>query len=94
MYYIRETLSSLEHCGFIPEKNTNSVMYLSQHKCYILATVDRDLKRRIRKIPGVPIMYISNHRSELTSDYQWVICGYRCVFIASLSLSHIKCLIP
>uniref|UniRef100_A0A673HM10 FCF1 rRNA-processing protein n=1 Tax=Sinocyclocheilus rhinocerous TaxID=307959 RepID=A0A673HM10_9TELE len=22
----------------------------------------RDLKRRIRKIPGVPIMYISNHR--------------------------------
>lgn len=33
-----------------------------QHKCYILATVDRDLKRRIRKIPGVPIMYISNHR--------------------------------
>ncbi|KAH0521023.1 rRNA-processing protein FCF1-like protein, partial [Microtus ochrogaster] len=36
---------------------------LFQHKCYIVATVDRDLKRRIRKIPGVPIMYISNHRS-------------------------------
>ncbi|CAO2586933.1 rRNA-processing protein FCF1 homolog, partial [Lemmus lemmus] len=35
---------------------------LFQHKCYIVATVDRDLKRRIRKIPGVPIMYISNHR--------------------------------
>uniref|UniRef100_A0A673ZMS4 rRNA-processing protein FCF1 homolog n=1 Tax=Salmo trutta TaxID=8032 RepID=A0A673ZMS4_SALTR len=55
------------------------VQRVTQHKCYILATVDRDLKRRIRKIPGVPIMYISNHRSELTSDYQWVICGYRCV---------------
>lgn len=27
-----------------------------QHKCYIVATNDRDLKRRIRKIPGVPIM--------------------------------------
>lgn len=33
-----------------------------QHKCYIIATNDRDLKRRIRKIPGVPIMYVSQHR--------------------------------
>jgi len=33
-----------------------------QHKCYIVATCDRDLKRRIRKIPGVPIMYITRHR--------------------------------
>lgn len=33
-----------------------------QHKCYIVATCDKDLKRRIRKIPGVPIMYISQHR--------------------------------
>ena len=24
-----------------------------QHKCYIVATCDRDLKRRIRKIPGI-----------------------------------------
>ncbi|KAB0397479.1 hypothetical protein E2I00_019715 [Balaenoptera physalus] len=38
------------------------VQRVTQHKCYIVATVDRDLKRRIRKIPGVPIMYISNHR--------------------------------
>ncbi|MGH0158179.1 UNVERIFIED_CONTAM: hypothetical protein FKN15_063932 [Acipenser sinensis] len=38
------------------------VQRVTQHKCYIIATVDRDLKRRIRKIPGVPIMYISNHR--------------------------------
>jgi len=35
---------------------------VTQHKCYIVATNDRDLKRRIRKIPGVPIMYISKHR--------------------------------
>ncbi|CUS08462.1 unnamed protein product [Tuber aestivum] len=27
-----------------------------QHKIYIVATNDRDLKRRLRKIPGVPIM--------------------------------------
>lgn len=35
---------------------------VTQHKCYIVATCDRDLKRRIRKVPGVPIMYISQHR--------------------------------
>jgi U3 small nucleolar RNA-associated protein 24 len=33
-----------------------------QHKCYIVATCDKDLKRRIRKVPGVPIMYISNRK--------------------------------
>ncbi|KAL1916236.1 uncharacterized protein VTP21DRAFT_5853 [Calcarisporiella thermophila] len=33
-----------------------------QHKCYIVATCDRDLKRRVRKIPGIPIMYIANHK--------------------------------
>ena len=33
-----------------------------QHRCYIVATCDKDLRRRIRKIPGVPIMYISQHR--------------------------------
>ena len=36
-----------------------------QHKCYIVATCDRDLKRRIRKIPGVPIMYITQHRYSI-----------------------------
>eukprot|EP00123_Amoebidium_parasiticum_P010728 comp20276_c0_seq1/m.25423 comp20276_c0_seq1/g.25423 ORF comp20276_c0_seq1/g.25423 comp20276_c0_seq1/m.25423 type:complete len:195 (-) comp20276_c0_seq1:257-841(-) len=35
---------------------------VSQHKCYIVATCDKDLKRRIRKIPGVPIMYIASRR--------------------------------
>uniref|UniRef100_A0A1B6FQ23 rRNA-processing protein FCF1 homolog n=1 Tax=Cuerna arida TaxID=1464854 RepID=A0A1B6FQ23_9HEMI len=38
------------------------VQRVTQHKCYIVATNDKDLKRRIRKIPGVPIMYISQHR--------------------------------
>ena len=43
-----------------------------QHKCYIVATCDRDLKRRLRKIPGVPIMYISQHRytvEQMPDDY-------------------------
>uniref|UniRef100_A0A0K0G0R7 rRNA-processing protein FCF1 homolog n=1 Tax=Strongyloides venezuelensis TaxID=75913 RepID=A0A0K0G0R7_STRVS len=35
---------------------------IKQHKCYIVATCDKDLKNRIRKIPGVPIMYIANYR--------------------------------
>ncbi|KAJ4460260.1 putative rRNA-processing protein FCF1 [Paratrimastix pyriformis] len=35
------------------------VRLVTQHRCYIVATNDRDLKRRIRKIPGVPIMYMA-----------------------------------
>jgi U3 small nucleolar RNA-associated protein 24 len=33
-----------------------------ESRCYIIATNDKDLKRRIRKIPGVPIMYIAGHK--------------------------------
>lgn len=35
---------------------------MKQHRCYIVATCDRDLRRRIRKIAGVPIMFIQSHR--------------------------------
>lgn len=38
------------------------VQRVTQHKCYIVATNDKDLKRRIRKIPGVPIMYVAQHK--------------------------------
>ncbi len=38
------------------------VKLVTQHRCYIVATCDRDLKRRLRKIPGVPIMSIVNHK--------------------------------
>ncbi|CAM8889296.1 unnamed protein product [Rhodiola kirilowii] len=38
---------------------------VTQHKCYIVATCDRDLKRRIRKIPGVPIMYITKRQYSI-----------------------------
>lgn len=41
------------------------VQRVTQHKCYIVATNDKDLKRRIRKVPGVPIMYIHNHRYSI-----------------------------
>lgn len=41
------------------------VQRVNEHKIYIIATCDRDLKRRIRKVPGIPIMYISNHRYRI-----------------------------
>lgn len=41
---------------------TSFPCFCVQHKCYIVATCDRDLKKRIRKIPGVPIMFIKNHQ--------------------------------
>ncbi|CAI5459892.1 unnamed protein product [Closterium sp. Yama58-4] len=41
------------------------VQRVTQHKCYIVATCDRDLKRRIRKVPGVPIMYITQRKYSI-----------------------------
>ncbi|KAI9292782.1 FCF1 protein [Neoconidiobolus thromboides FSU 785] len=38
------------------------VQRVMQHPIYIVATCDRDLKRRIRKVPGIPIMYIARHQ--------------------------------
>ncbi|KAG2435621.1 hypothetical protein HXX76_006824 [Chlamydomonas incerta] len=38
---------------------------VQQHRCYIVATCDRDLRRRIRKIPGVPIMFLQSHRYSI-----------------------------
>ncbi|KAH0535367.1 rRNA-processing protein FCF1 homolog [Cotesia glomerata] len=38
------------------------VQRVTAHKCFIVATNDKDLKQRIRKIPGVPIMYVAQHR--------------------------------
>ncbi|KAI9329672.1 Fcf1-domain-containing protein [Zopfochytrium polystomum] len=35
-----------------------------QHKCYIVATCDKDLKKRIRRIPGVPIMSIVSSKRQ------------------------------
>eukprot|EP01119_Soliformovum_irregulare_P002755 TRINITY_DN13011_c0_g1_i1.p2 TRINITY_DN13011_c0_g1~~TRINITY_DN13011_c0_g1_i1.p2 ORF type:complete len:199 (+),score=40.24 TRINITY_DN13011_c0_g1_i1:277-873(+) len=41
------------------------VQRCQQAKCWIIATGDRDLKRRLRKIPGVPIMYIHSHQFSI-----------------------------
>ncbi|EPY37010.1 U3 small nucleolar RNA-associated protein 24 [Strigomonas culicis] len=38
------------------------VACVSKAPIYIVATCDQELKRRLRKINGVPIMYISKHR--------------------------------
>lgn len=32
------------------------------HKCYIVATNDADLKRRVRKIPGIPLLSVGGHK--------------------------------
>ncbi|EPY49229.1 rRNA processing protein Fcf1 [Schizosaccharomyces cryophilus OY26] len=36
-----------------------------QHKCYLVATNDKNLKQRIRKIPGVPILSVANHKIKV-----------------------------
>eukprot|EP01068_Selenidium_serpulae_P013889 Selendium_serpulae@DN6021_c1_g2_i2.p2 len=41
------------------------VQRVTEAKCYIVATNDKDLKRRIRKIPGVPIMYVTQHKYSI-----------------------------
>ncbi|KAG4301230.1 hypothetical protein PCANB_002395 [Pneumocystis canis] len=38
---------------------------ITQNKCYIVATNDKNLKVHIRKIPGVPIMYVGNHKLKV-----------------------------
>ena len=35
---------------------------VTESKCFIVATCDKDLKRRIRKVPGVPIMSIKQRQ--------------------------------
>ena len=38
------------------------VNMVKQWRCFIVATCDKELRGRIRKIPGVPCIYISSHR--------------------------------
>ncbi|PJF17467.1 hypothetical protein PSACC_02762 [Paramicrosporidium saccamoebae] len=38
------------------------VQRVTQHRCFIVATCDKGLKQRLRKIPGVPIMYIAGRK--------------------------------
>ncbi|KAJ5073988.1 rRNA-processing protein fcf1 [Anaeramoeba ignava] len=50
------------HCGCNGYADDCICNLVTQHKCYMVATSDKDLKRRIRKIPGVPIVGIKNHK--------------------------------
>eukprot|EP00915_Cephaloidophora_sp_WS-2016_P004959 GHVH01006605.1.p1 GENE.GHVH01006605.1~~GHVH01006605.1.p1 ORF type:complete len:231 (+),score=34.32 GHVH01006605.1:29-694(+) len=34
------------------------IQRITNHRCYIVATNDKELKQRIRKIPGVPVLYV------------------------------------
>uniref|UniRef100_A0A7S1AXJ3 PIN domain-containing protein n=1 Tax=Noctiluca scintillans TaxID=2966 RepID=A0A7S1AXJ3_NOCSC len=36
-----------------------------QHRCYIVGTNDKDLKRRIRKIPGIPILSVARGKYKI-----------------------------
>ena len=38
---------------------------VSAHKCYIIATCDKQLKCRIRKVPGIPIMSIKSRKYQI-----------------------------
>ncbi|KAG7527729.1 hypothetical protein FFLO_06646 [Filobasidium floriforme] len=35
------------------------------NKCYVVATCDRDLRRRLRKVPGVPLMYVARRKYQI-----------------------------
>jgi len=41
------------------------VNQVTKNRVYIVATNDKDLKRRIRKIPGVPILYLHKFKFEV-----------------------------
>jgi Fcf1 len=38
------------------------IQMATQWRCFIVATCDKELRGRVRKIPGVPAMYISGYR--------------------------------
>ncbi|CAL9044442.1 unnamed protein product [Musa banksii] len=68
----------------------SSHSFLEQHKCYIVATCDRDLKRRIRKIPGVPIMYITQHKYSIERLPEATIGGGGSHFILSANFDMLS----
>ncbi|WFD46315.1 rRNA-processing protein fcf1 [Malassezia furfur] len=38
---------------------------IKSHKCYIVATCDRELRRRVRQVPGIPLMYIARRQCRI-----------------------------
>ncbi|PWZ01456.1 Fcf1-domain-containing protein [Testicularia cyperi] len=41
------------------------IQRIQNHKCYIVATCDRELRRRVRKVPGIPLMYIASRQFRI-----------------------------
>ncbi len=35
---------------------------VKQHRCYLVGTNDKNLKRRIRKVPRAPLISVGNHK--------------------------------
>lgn len=67
----------------------------TQWRCFIVATCDKELRGRIRKIPGVPCMYISGYRYtvERMPEGKFGLKNRGC-FVCSLSLLVCNSLIP
>ena len=69
---------------------------VSKDPVFIVATNDRDLKRRIRKIPGVPIMYIGGYSQRkynierLPEAYGGLTFLIQAVFINSCVISSLS----
>ncbi|KAM0681897.1 rRNA-processing protein fcf1 [Mitosporidium daphniae] len=38
---------------------------VASHPCFIVATNDKELKSRIRKLPGIPIMYVAKYKYSI-----------------------------
>ena len=54
-----ETGSSVHHECSPCERSVTA------HRIYIVATCDRELKRRLRKIPGVPLISIKERKYQV-----------------------------
>ena len=72
------------------------VQMATQWRCFIVATCDKELRSRIRKIPGVPAMYITNHKYTVERMPEGVflvwshssITDYTCVLVFYLLILH------
>ena len=51
------------HC--VDDSSPQKFERVTAHRIYIVATCDRELKRRLRKIPGVPLISIKERRYQV-----------------------------
>jgi U3 small nucleolar RNA-associated protein 24 len=73
---------------------------IMRHKIYIVATNDKDLKRRIRKIPGVPIMSVARGKyliERLPGEFPYTLdckANQRLGIVTVTSFIHWSCCFP